>query len=118
MQLHVHFKLRVLRFSLRLCHMLSELWVFGRCRIFGMFTSLFPLICQTGTVLTVATPPLYDATPHVTRPAGKERDTQLEGAQITGLLLRVCVCAGIVYVCVCAIRTIALSVNPVRPRFL
>ncbi|ROI81998.1 hypothetical protein DPX16_22233 [Anabarilius grahami] len=48
-----------------------------------------PFICslKTGTVLTVATPPLYDATPHVTRHAGKARDTQLEGAQITGLLL-------------------------------
>jgi len=40
-----------------------------------MFTSLFALMCQF--VLAVATPPLYDATPHVTRPRERARERHL-----------------------------------------
>lgn len=88
MQRHVDFKLK------EYCDSVSD-FVAGCCScgclegmsIFTMFTSLFALMCQTGTVLAVATPPLYDATPHVTRPAERERDTRPEGAQISGLLL-------------------------------
>lgn len=45
---------------------------------------LFSLIGQTADS---GHAPLYDATPHVTRPAGKETHTRSVGAEISGLLL-------------------------------
>jgi len=75
MQLHVDFKLK------EYCDLVSDfvrlqLWVFGRYEyIFTMFTSLFALMCQF--VLAVATPPLYDATSHVTRPRERARERHL-----------------------------------------
>lgn len=52
-----------------------------------MYLNIYLLFSLIGQTADRGHAPLYDATPHVTRPAGKETHTQPEGAQISGLLL-------------------------------